>query len=172
MVILGLGSNIGDRLAHLEAAVRALAPVMRGLRASRVLESRAVLPAGAPPAWDLPYLNMAVCGDTTLAPLDLLNWLKAIESRAGRVSRGIWGPREIDLDILVMDEVVMASAGLTIPHPELLNRDFALLPCVDVAPDFIYPHGVYKGKRVLDIVREKNVALGEHLKDTGMRVHV
>jgi 2-amino-4-hydroxy-6-hydroxymethyldihydropteridine diphosphokinase / dihydropteroate synthase len=170
MVILGLGSNTGDRLAHLSAAVRELSGLLSDMRLSRVLEAEALLKPGAPESWNQPFLNMAVAGNTALSPQALFMQVKEIEQRIGRVARGVWAPREIDIDILAMDGLVLETPDLTIPHRELLNRDFALLPLTELAPDWHYPIGPCQGKRAADIAREKDFALSACLKDTGMTI--
>ncbi len=125
---LGLGSNLGDRLDNLRAAVAALEGIVIIKALSKVYETA---PMHLP---DQPmFLNMAVRIGTDLAPLALLTALKGIESALGR-KRGIrWGPRLIDLDILLYEDVVMNDTGLTIPHPRLAERRFALAPLADVA---------------------------------------
>jgi 2-amino-4-hydroxy-6-hydroxymethyldihydropteridine diphosphokinase len=167
-VILGLGSNYGDRRAHLLFALLRLTQVLGEVLPSRVYESKAVLPPDAPPEWDLPYLNMAVGGYTHLSPAELLAEIKLIERDLGRQVRGFWGPREIDIDILAYGQVVMETPELTIPHPELLKRDFALLPLVDIDSEWRYPaEGTYKGWKASDIAAAQGFKAGEHLKDTG-----
>ncbi len=139
MIILGLGSNVGDRVAYLRQAVAAIREIMSDVRCSPVYESPALMPAGAPPEWNVPFLNMAVCGKTALAPHALLAEVKAMETRMGRLPRGHWGPREIDMDILAMDAQVIDSEDLIIPHPALLSRDFACVPFAELAPDWVHP---------------------------------
>jgi 2-amino-4-hydroxy-6-hydroxymethyldihydropteridine diphosphokinase len=172
MVILGLGSNIGEREAYLAAAVKKLSAVLADTRCSRVLESVALLPPDAPPEFNRPYLNMAVAGDTNLAPQTLLAAIKTIERELGRVERCNWGPREIDIDILAMDDTIINAPPLIIPHRELLNRDFVLLPLADVAPDWHYPlQSEYFGKTAAEIIAAKNYKLGKNLRDTGIIIH-
>jgi len=172
MVILGLGSNVGDRLKHLGAAIRGLSALLQNTHCSRLLESPAMMPKDAPPEWNLPYINMAISGDTSLSPQALFKAIKTIEHKIGRVPRGAWGPREIDIDILAMDDKVLETAELTIPHRGLLERDFALLPLIDVAPDWRYPAaGKYHGWMAIDIIADKEFMLSEHLHDTGLKIH-
>lgn len=171
MVILGLGSNMGDRQATLSAAVARLEKLLGEVRLSRLVESPALLRPGAPAEWDKPFLNMAVSGVTSLSPEALLAELKAIEKTLGRIDRGRWGPREIDIDILAMDDMVLTRDALTVPHPGLLERNFALLPLSEVAPDWVYPAGVYKGKPAVAIAAEKNYRYGATLIDRGRLIH-
>ena len=138
MVVIGAGTNLGDRAHRLRRAVSLLSlgpdPVLRDVRVSRVYGSPALLPEGAPRSWDLPFLNLAVSGRTALAPRELLAELKAIEARMGRAPSERWAPRAIDLDILAWEGVALDEPGLSIPHPGLTARPFALLPLVDLAP--------------------------------------
>lgn len=141
MIILGLGSNIGDRIGHLRDAVAALAPLLSDMRVSRVYETPALLPKDAPPEWDISYYNLAVSGESSLSPEALLAEVKALEQSLGRQFRGVWGPREIDIDILAIEGVMVDSEALSIPHQGLLGRDFALLPFAELAPDWRFAEG-------------------------------
>ena len=138
-VILGLGSNVGDRAENLRAAICALALHLKNIRESTVLESAALLPENAPIDWDMPYLNMAIAGKTTLSPRELLSTIKEIEQKLGREKIGHWSPRNIDIDILAFGDLQVDESDLTIPHKELLNRDFALKPLLELAPDWVHP---------------------------------
>lgn len=135
-VVLGLGCNLGKREIMLFRAVMALP--LTEVRCSAVYETPALLPEGATMGWNLPFLNMAVYGQTGLAPEALLAELKRIEKELGRKDRGHWGPREIDIDILVMEGVEMATESLTIPHAQLLKRDFALIPLAELMPGWMF----------------------------------
>ena len=171
MVILGLGSNIGDRMQYLAAAVRRLSGMLQEMHMSRILESPAMLPPDASADMDRPYLNMAVSGKTDLTPQALLTEVKSLERELGRVQRSVWGPREIDIDILAMDGLVTQSPELTVPHRGILKRDFALLPLSDVAPDWKYPvAGSYYNMPVSEILAAKGYAIGNNLRDTGLTI--
>jgi 2-amino-4-hydroxy-6-hydroxymethyldihydropteridine diphosphokinase len=118
---IALGSNLGDRAGHLAFAREALAalPGSRIVAESRVEETT---PLGDVPQG--PYLNQMIALETSLAPRALLAALLKIEERAGR-TRGVrWGPRTLDLDIVAFDEQSVTTPDLTVPHPELANRDF------------------------------------------------
>src|SRR4051812_42854883 len=109
MVVLGLGSNRGDRIQFLRAALHALksqstSPEIEVHAISPLYESDALLPVGAPESWNRPFLNVNVLCKTSLSPVDLLKNLKIIEGRMGRKDAGRWAPREIDIDILAMGE--------------------------------------------------------------------
>ena len=131
---VGLGANLGDRLATLRSAARALERHGVVLAVSRVYESAAV----GPPQPD--YLNAAVLLESPLAPLALLQALLGVERAHGRERRERWGPRTLDLDLLYSPDLILATPELTLPHPELTRRAFALGPLVDVAPDARDPH--------------------------------
>ena len=131
---LGLGSNLADRLANLQAALAALPPAITILAASPVYET-------APWGYrDQPaFLNQVVQASTALDPHALLAHLKAIESLLGRTPTFRYGPRLIDLDILLYDDLVLESTDLSIPHPRLHERAFVLVPLADLAPDLLHP---------------------------------
>lgn len=158
MVILGLGSNVGDRLANLRLALQAIEkiPGMEVKQVSPIYLSDALLPDNAPPDWDVPYLNLALRCETLLAPLDLLNLLKNIEWTIGRKPEvRHWGPRVLDIDILAFDDVIIKSDVLTIPHESLQERPFALWPLADVAPFWLFPlQGPNQGKSAAQIVEK------------------
>jgi 2-amino-4-hydroxy-6-hydroxymethyldihydropteridine diphosphokinase / dihydropteroate synthase len=155
-IIFGLGSNVGDRQSYLKQAIAKLEEynVLQNIVMSKIYKSKAVLPDGAPIDWDMSFLNMAVMGECDLEPLDVLQKVKLIEAEIGRVDRGFWSPREIDIDILLYGDLNMISEDLTIPHKFLLERDFALLPINDLAPNWIYPRqgGFYK-QTISDIIK-------------------
>lgn len=132
---IGIGANLGDRQAQVDAAVAFLAagPQTRLVRLSRVRETA---PVGPPqPA----YLNAVAEIETPLAPRALLDLLLDYEAQAGRVRRERWGPRLIDLDILLVGDEVVDTPGLTVPHPELARRRFVLEPLVELAPELTPP---------------------------------
>ena len=144
-MILGLGGNLGNRAIHLKRAVsrlsRGCGAVLYGVKLSRIYESPALTPSGAPAAWDLPYLNCALSGETTLEPVALLRRVKEIERSLGRRDHERWAPRVIDIDILWWNGNEVRSDGLTIPHPEILQRPFVLEPLRDLIPDVILEGG-------------------------------
>ena len=172
MVILGLGSNMGDRLANLREAASRLSEILTGMRFSRIYESKALLPSGAPAEWDKPFLNMAVSGETKLASAGVFIAIKKIEREMGRQSQGNWGPRVIDIDILAIDNQIERTADLIVPHRDLLLRDFALLPLAELAPGWQYPvQGPYYGWQAEEIVKSKGYAPNAGLRDIGEKIH-
>ncbi|MFO7179885.1 MAG: 2-amino-4-hydroxy-6-hydroxymethyldihydropteridine diphosphokinase [Pseudomonadota bacterium] len=132
-VVVGLGSNVGQREQQLERAVSAIARLGAVLACSSVYETAPV----GPPQPD--FLNAAVRLHTTLEPHALLDHLLEIERAAGRERRERWGPRVLDLDVLWISGVVLATERLSVPHPELRRRAFALVPLLDVAPEALDP---------------------------------
>jgi 2-amino-4-hydroxy-6-hydroxymethyldihydropteridine diphosphokinase len=135
---LGLGGNLGDRLGYLAAALAAIRelPGTQLVRWSRAVESE---PWGIT---DQPrFLNMAAEIETELDPHDLAARLLEIEGQVGRQRRQRWGPREIDVDILLYDDVHMETEMLTIPHPRMMERSFVVVPLAEIAPDVILPDG-------------------------------
>lgn len=166
---------MGDRKAYLTEAVSRLSRFLHDITMSRIFEVPALLPDDAPEEWNQPFYNMAIAGEAadgkSLTPEMLLSSLKQIERDMGREIRGFWGPREIDIDILAMDDIASQSKQLHIPHHELLNRDFALVPLVDVAPDWHYPlEGSYQGWRAKDIMAAKGYKVDKSLIDIGKLV--
>lgn len=142
MIILGVGSNLGDRLANLRLALQHIKALfgVTVTRVSPVYISDALLPENAPADWDIPFLNAAIQCESSLEPLALLTALKKIEHILGREpDHPHWGPRVIDIDILAWDDRVIKSDALTIPHPGLLDRTFALWPLADLAPQWQFP---------------------------------
>lgn len=134
---LGLGSNVGDRLAHLRAAVSALGSSqdVSVVSTSPVYETD---PIGPPqPA----FLNAAVLIETSLGPRDLLARMKQIEDQVGRSPGERWGPREVDLDLLLYGEETVEEDDLVIPHPRLTERAFAMVPLLDIDPEIELPSG-------------------------------
>ena len=136
-VFIGVGSNEGDRLRHISESVRVLGAVhgVRLVQMATILETE---PVGGPPQG--PYLNTVAEIDTTLDPHALLTQLQAIERQRGRKpSTERWGPRPIDLDILLYDDRIINDLTLTIPHPRLHERRFVLDPLTQLAANLIHP---------------------------------
>ena len=141
-VYFGLGSNQGDRSAHLEAALRGLEQAgARDVAASPVVESPALLPAGAPASWNRPFLNLVA--RARIAPPDPDHWrreIKSIEARLGRdPAASRWSPRPADIDILLWGRETIRTEHLVIPHRDLLERSFVLTPLAHLAPRMTIP---------------------------------
>jgi len=135
---VALGSNLGDRMATLDAAVRALdADHMTHVMAvSRVYETG---PVGGPEQG--PYLNALAVLETDRDPYELLDLLMTTEERLGRVRGEHWGPRTADLDLILYDGPPLSSPELTVPHPRARERAFVLVPLADADPFASFPDG-------------------------------
>ncbi|HJZ49766.1 MAG TPA: 2-amino-4-hydroxy-6-hydroxymethyldihydropteridine diphosphokinase [Roseiflexaceae bacterium] len=134
IIYLALGANLGDRGASLREAVERLGDAVAVERMSSVYETE--------PAYlrDQPrFLNMALRGRTALGPHELLAVLKRIERDMGRAAGPRFGPRVIDLDILLYDDLTLATPDLSIPHPRMAERPFVLTPLAEIAPDLVPP---------------------------------
>ena len=133
-IVLALGGNVGDKAASLRRALRAIAgePGIELTRVSRLYRT---------PPWGKTdqdwFLNACALGLTCLTPDALLERMKALEVDLGRVSTERWGPRVIDVDLVAYDEISLKSEKLTLPHPELFNRAFVLVPLAEIAPNLV-----------------------------------
>lgn len=133
---LGLGSNLGDRRAHLAGAVRRLGEAGPVAAVSSLYETA---PIGGPVQG--PFLNAVVVVETTRSPRALLDLGRAAERAAGRRRRVHWGPRSLDVDLLLYEGKVVNEPGLVVPHPRLAGRRFALEPLVEAWPEASLPDG-------------------------------
>jgi 2-amino-4-hydroxy-6-hydroxymethyldihydropteridine diphosphokinase len=146
-VLIALGSNLGERRAQLAQAIDELGAVMDITAQSRLYQTAPMYVSDQPA-----FLNMAVRGVTALAPIALLDRLKAIEEALGRAVSFRNGPRAIDLDILAFGEHVLDSERLTIPHPRLAERAFVLVPLMDIAAEWVDPSSGAKIAALLEAV--------------------
>lgn len=133
---IGLGSNLGERGRHLESATKQLESLGSIVGTSSWYETA---PIGGPEQG--PYLNAVVVIDTDVGPRALLEALLEIERGEGRERRVRWGPRSLDLDLLLYGDVVIKESGLTVPHPEITRRRFVLVPLVEAWPGVALPDG-------------------------------
>jgi 2-amino-4-hydroxy-6-hydroxymethyldihydropteridine diphosphokinase len=133
-IYLALGSNVGDSRGHIHQAQQLLAAKLSNLKTAPLYSSKAVGYTDQPD-----FLNTAVSATTDLAPPDLLKLVKAIEQQVGRTASFHWGPREIDIDIIFYNDLVLKTDRLTIPHPAFAERDFVLCPLADLNPSLIDP---------------------------------
>jgi 2-amino-4-hydroxy-6-hydroxymethyldihydropteridine diphosphokinase len=132
---IGLGSNLGNRHAHLTWAVSRLRGVLDGLRVSSFIDTE---PVGVPDPQPT-YLNAAAVGETTLTARALMDTLLALEGERGRTRDGIRAARTLDLDLILYGSEVIDEPGLTVPHPRFRERAFVLQPLAEIAPDWIDP---------------------------------
>ena len=144
-VAIALGSNVGDRRAHLAYAVSALRGLLTNLSVSRYYDT---VPVGASGPQAM-YLNAAVVGETTMTARELLDALLAIEHARGRERPYVNAPRTLDLDLILFGDVVLEEEGLVVPHPRFRGRRFVLEPLAAVAPELRDP---VSGKTVGDLL--------------------
>lgn len=136
-VLLGIGSNLGDREAALQSVVDAMAGRFVGVRSSHVYST---------PAWGVtdqpPFLNAVIAAETELTPMQVLEFAHDCERHAQRVRDQHWGPRTLDVDVIAYDELRSDDPLLTLPHPHAHERAFVLLPLLELEPYFRFPgHG-------------------------------
>ena len=143
---IALGSNLGDRRAHLDYAVRRLSEFLRDLRVSSYIDTE---PVGLPPAAP-PFLNAAAVGETTLSPRALLDALLDIERARGRERPFVNAPRTLDLDLVLFGDAVVEEPGLTVPHPRFRGRRFVLEPLAEIAPGLVDP---VSGRSIADLLK-------------------
>lgn len=152
-IYLGLGTNLGDRTANLQAAISRLA---------EELEITAVSPIYQTPPWgvtDQPdFLNLCLKAETDLPPAKLLTFVKNLETKLGRQPGKRWGPRLIDIDILFYADQIIETENMIIPHPRLAERAFVLRPLAEIAPDFVHP-----------VFGETVMALSKRVEDAEIR---
>ncbi len=135
-VFLGLGSNLGDRKKNIQDAVRRIQErgIAGGIKVSSLYETE---PEGVKK--QPLFLNGVLEMETDLSPQELLAALKSIEKQGGRKKGWKWGPRIIDLDLLLYGDLVMKEEDLEVPHPLLAERPFVLIPLAEIAPEFVHP---------------------------------
>ncbi len=145
MAYIGLGANLGDRQANVQQALRELAilPTIELVKVSSLYETAPVGVVDQPS-----FLNQVAAVRTSLSPQALLSALLHIENQMGRTRTVRWGPRVIDMDLLLYGDAQIALPGLTVPHPRLRERAFAMVPLAEIAPDLALPED---GKTVSEI---------------------
>ena len=133
---IGFGSNIGDRLVHIQNAIHTLSKTEE-ITLQKISSIYTTDPVGYEA--QAQFLNGVVAIQTSLSPLALLHTLKHIEAAIGRKHRIRWGPREIDLDILIYGNLCLQTEKLVIPHPEMHLRGFVLVPLAEIMPNLVHP---------------------------------
>lgn len=152
---IALGSNMGDSQKTLESALQRLdeIPHIQVKSYSSWYKTTPIGPSQAE------FLNGCAVLEVGLAPHDLLNTLLKIEDEFGRVRQERWGPRTLDLDLILYDNLVLNTPNLTIPHPEMLNRAFVLVPLAEIAPNMIEPQSGLSIRELLAKVEQSGVTL-------------
>lgn len=137
-VYIALGANLGDPVATLQKLLAHLqqVPELSNCRCSGFYRSKPMGPQDQPD-----YVNAVLAAETELAPLALLDFLQQLENDFGRVRNQRWGPRTLDLDLLLYDQLKLTHDRLQVPHPGLGERDFVLLPLAELAPALRLPDG-------------------------------
>ena len=148
-VFLGLGANLGDRRATLRAAVLRLREVVSELRVSSLYESEAWGMTDQPP-----FLNAVARGETARTPIALLDAIQEIEHDLGRVRKQHWGPRAIDIDILLYGTKRIDQPRLVVPHPYMTQRSFVLRPLADLAAGLTLPDGSLVGELLTTVAQD------------------
>jgi len=148
---LSLGSNLGDRDGYLDRAIGLLSEAS-GIQVRQVSPRYQTEPIG--PEEQDRFLNQVVEIETKLSPQELLNKARVIESDLGRKRKVRWGPRTIDIDLLLFDQVIIGTPDLTLPHPRMLERAFVMVPLADLAPDLMMEDG-HTAREWADTLREE-----------------
>jgi 2-amino-4-hydroxy-6-hydroxymethyldihydropteridine diphosphokinase len=149
-IFLGLGSNLGNRLEYLYKAINEIHADGNNnvVIASSIYETR---PFGNPDQNN--FLNAVIKIESDFQPDELLSFLKKVEKRVGRIEREKWNVREIDIDILFYDDLVMQKENIEIPHHYIASRDFVLIPLCEIEPNFIHP---VLNRKICDICIKEN----------------
>lgn len=135
-IFLGLGSNLGDRRNNLCYAINEIRKY-RLIIIEKISSFYKASPSGQKNQPD--FINAVIQIKTELTPEGLLFVVKSIEKKMGRIKFMKWGPRKIDIDIILYNDLVIKEFGLTIPHPEAKNRLFVIKPLMELAPDLVFP---------------------------------
>jgi dihydroneopterin aldolase/2-amino-4-hydroxy-6-hydroxymethyldihydropteridine diphosphokinase len=157
-VYLGLGSNLGDSKKYLVDAVNLISSeVGPVIKSSKHYVTAALNPEDEPEMAQPDYLNMAVLCESALSPIEVSKVIHSIEDRLGlnRSKKVFWGPREIDIDILAIDDLILNESGLIVPHSEMHKRDFVLYPLKEIAPEFIHPQSNKTIDQLIAALNEK-----------------
>lgn len=138
IVYVGIGANLDDPQQQVKEAITELDQLANTqlIQASSLYHSKPVGPQDQPD-----YINAVACIETELEPIELLDALQNLEQEHGRVRKRHWGERTLDLDIILIDQQVIESERLTIPHPFAMERSFVLFPLIEIAPELIFPDG-------------------------------
>ncbi len=152
--LFGLGSNVGERADNIQQAVNLMLSndtlSLTKAKISSLYSSPAMLPDGAPKEWNIPFLNGILSVFSPLEPQEMLKHVQIIEQSLGKVKRGHWGPREIDIDILTAEDKLIETYQLTLPHRHIADRNFVLIPLAEIAPAWEHPFLELTAEQMLD----------------------
>lgn len=151
---LSLGSNIGNRIENVRKAI-SLLEATKGLKVEETSPFYESLPVGLKEQAD--FINAVIRIRTDLSPLELLHRTREIEKEGGRIRTIKWGPRTIDIDILLFGQHIIELPDLGIPHKEMMNRNFVLAPLLDISRDLVYP---LTGVKISEMLAGKNLDEG------------
>jgi len=154
IIFLALGSNVGNRKQYIETAIHLLREKVHDIVVAPLYETK--------PRYfedQQNFLNTVLRGYTELEPWELLQFTQTVQQEVGRVERFRYGPREIDIDILMYDQIVYKDEGLEIPHSRLQERDFVLQPFADINPDFLHPVLKKTIKELLDVLPQEQQSI-------------
>ncbi len=137
LAFIALGSNLDNSLVHVRQAIEEISqhPAISAVKHSAWYTSKAVGPGSQPD-----YINGVACFETTLAPIELLDYLQSIEHKHGRERSVRWGARTLDLDILLLDNQTIDTERLSVPHPRMYERAFVMTPLNDIASGLLLPN--------------------------------
>ncbi len=153
-VFIGIGTNEGDKLANIRFAIREI-DESDSSSIENVSSIYETSPMGEVQQGN--YLNAVIKIKTKLLPEGLFLFLKSIEKKAGRIKRERWGPRELDLDILFYDDIIYNKNELIIPHSGVIERDFVLVPLIEIEPHLIHPISKVELSELLKELKTKNI---------------
>lgn len=149
---LHLGSNLGDRKKNLYDAIRLIE-----YKIGFIVEKSSIYETEPWGLKDQPgFLNQAIISKSNLSPNKVLNVITDIESELGRIRNEKWGPRTIDIDIIYCDDLILNSDELTVPHPHMYDRNFVLIPFMEIAGDFIDPVKQVSVEELYDNCRDES----------------
>ncbi len=152
MVYIGIGSNVGDSISNIRSAISLLENFVKNIRESSIYKTIPYGPSNQPF-----FLNLVIKGETRLSPEKLLIHLKELEKNLGRQVRGRWREREIDLDILLYDDLIIKKENISIPHTDMQNRDFVIVPLLELSPEIRDPRNNSLFKDYLPNIKVKTI---------------
>ncbi len=151
---IGIGSNLGDRRANIEESIQRLTSIP-GIDLAAVSDLYETEPVGnISQGW---FLNLVIAVQTRLTSLKLFRWMQRVEQDMGRQRTTRWGPRQIDLDLLIYEDQCLETAELTIPHPRMHDRRFVLEPLCQIAPNLKHPHFQVSVESLLNALKDDKV---------------